>query len=71
MFEFARQGLERARLSSIKPIDLSRGLRAAVHAAKNSRIRNATSDLFFVLLVSFMTWSSGAVITASVLDHRL
>ena len=70
MFEFARQGLERARLASI-----SQSIYLAVFVPPSMpeefTYPERYVDLFFVLLVSFMTWSSGAVITASVLDHRL
>ncbi len=70
MFEFARQGLERARLASI-----SQSIYLAVFVQpslpEDFTFPERYVDVFFVLLVSFMTWSSGAVISASVLDHRL
>ena len=70
MFEFSRQGLERARLSSI-----GQSIYLAVFVPptlpQDFTFPERYVDLFFVLLVSFMAWASGGVITASVLDHRL
>ena len=70
MFEFARQGLERARLASI-----SQSIYLAVFVQpslpEDFTYPERYIDILFVLLVSFMTWSSGAVISASILDHRL
>ena len=70
MFEFARQGLERARLSSIKQ-SIYLAVFVPPTLPQDFSFPDRYVDLFFVLLVSFMTWTSGAVITASVLDHRL
>ncbi len=70
MFEFARQGLERARLSSIRQ-SIYLAVFVPPTLPQDFSFPERYVDLLFVLLVSFMTWSSGAVITASVLDHRL
>ena len=70
MFEFARQGLERARLSSIKQ-SIYLAVFVPPTLPQDFTYPERYIDLFFVLLVSFMTWSSSAVVTASVLDHRL
>lgn len=70
MFEFARQGLERARLSSIRQ-SIYLAVFVPPTLPQDYTYPERYLDLFFVLLVSFMTWSSGAVMSASVLDHRL
>ncbi len=70
MFEFARQGLERARLASIRQ-SIYLAVFVQPTLPQDFSYPERYVDLFFVLLVCFMTWSSGAVITASVLDHRL
>ena len=70
MFEFARQGLERARLSSIRQ-SIYLAVFVPPTLPQDFSFPERYVDLFFVLLVSIMTWSSGAVITSSVLDHRL
>ena len=64
------QGLERARLASIRQ-SIYLAVFVPPTLPQDFSYPERYVDLFFVLLVSFMTWSSGAVITASVLDHRL
>ena len=70
MFEFSRQGLERARIAAIKQ-SIYLAVFVPPTLPQEFSYPERYIDLFFVLLVSVMTWASGAVITASVLDHRL
>ena len=70
MFEFARQGLERARLASIQQ-SIYLAVFVPPSLPQDFTYPERFIDLFLVLLVSFMTWASGAVISASILDHRL
>ena len=70
MFEFARQGLERARLSSIRQ-SIYLAVFVPPTLPQDFSFPERYVDLFLVLLASAMTWASGAVISASILDHRL
>lgn len=70
MFDFSEQGLERARLASI-----AQSIYLAVFVPpmlpQDFTYPERYVDLLLVFIFSFMTWASGAVVTASVLDHRL
>ena len=70
MFEFARQGLERAQLNA-----LSQSIYLAVFLPPTlPQEYTYPSRVTVFLLISFtalMAWVSGATITASVFDHRL
>lgn len=70
MFDFSRQGLERARLDSMRQ-SIYLAVFVPPSLPQDYSYPERYVDLFLVLLVCVMTWSSGAVITASVLDHRL
>ena len=70
MFEFSRQGLERARLTAIQQ-SIYLAVFVPPSLPQEFTYPERFIDLFLVLLVSFMTWASGAVISASILDHRL
>ncbi len=70
LFDFARQGLERAQLTA-----MSTSIYLAVFMPpslpQEYSYPNRFTDLMLVSLTAVMTWISGATITASILDHRL
>ena len=70
MFEFARQGLERAKENSLRQ-SIYLAVFVPPSLPQDFSYPERFTDFFLILLASVMTWSSGAVISASVLDHRL
>lgn len=70
MLEFARQGLERAQLTS-----MAQSIYLAVFEPpslpQDHSFPERYTDFFLCALAFTMTWASGATVTASVLDHRL
>ena len=70
LFEFARQGLERAQLNA-----MSTSIYLAVFMPpslpQDYSYPNRITVFLLVALTALMTWVSGATISASVLDHRL
>ena len=70
MFDFAREGLERAQLAARgQSIYLAVFMPPSLPEAYSYPQR--VTDFFLIALGAVMTWISGATIVASILDHRL
>jgi len=70
VFEFAREGLERARLAAMgQSIYLAVFLPPSM--PQDFSYPERFTDVMLIALAAVMTWVSGATITASILDHRL
>lgn len=70
MFEYSRVALERARQAAIRQ-SIYLAMIVPPSLPQDFTYPERFTVFFIVLLVAFMTWASGSVITASVLDHRL